>query len=122
MFDIPVGMVLGDATMYKVSREAYIKFEQGYKQKVFLETLFTIFSRYTFMKEPGKRFSLSSGPEKETKSFWFKSFSHETFTELFHLFYEQIVCNKQIIKRKKIPQGVIHKYLTPYRVSILDNV
>lgn len=119
IFDIAVGMILGDATMYKVSREAYIKFEQGYKQKDFLDTLFTIFSRYTFMKEPGKRSRLSysakqsSAPEKEPKSFWFKTFSHESFTKLFHLFYEQSVCNRQIIKRKKIPQGLIYKYLTP---------
>ena len=32
-FDIAVGMILGDATMYYVSREALIKFEQGVKQK-----------------------------------------------------------------------------------------
>lgn len=52
-------MILGDACMYKVSREAYIKFEQGYKQKMFIDNLFTIFSTYTFMEKPGKRVYLT---------------------------------------------------------------
>ena len=29
-FDIAIGMILGDASIYKVSNKAYIKFEQGY--------------------------------------------------------------------------------------------
>ena len=114
-------MILGDACMYKVSREAYIKFEQGYKQKMFIDNLFTIFSTYTFMEKPGKRVYLtgldkSSGePHRkygEIKSFWFKTFSHQTFTILFHLFYEEKGYNNKIMKKKKISKNLILDYLT----------
>lgn len=57
-FDIAVGMVLGDATMYHVSREAYIKFEQGWQQKEFVYHLFDVFGDYCFMTEPKERFVL----------------------------------------------------------------
>ena len=36
-------MILGDASIYKVSTEAYIKFEQGYEQQAFLIYLFDKF-------------------------------------------------------------------------------
>ena len=55
LFDIAIDMILGDASMYKISREAYIKFEQGYKQKILLDGLFSIFNTYIFMDTPGKR-------------------------------------------------------------------
>ena len=29
LFQISIGMILGDASIYKISREAYVKFEQG---------------------------------------------------------------------------------------------
>jgi hypothetical protein len=55
-FEIAIGMILGDASIYKVSREAHIKFEQGYKQKEFIEHLFSAFSLYCFMDKPSTRF------------------------------------------------------------------
>ena len=112
-FDLAVGMILGDGTMYRVSREAYIKFEQGYKQKDFLDALFTVFRGYTFMKEPGIRFHLSGKLERKPKSFWFKTFSHESFTRLFDLFYQQQANNSKIVYKKKISQQLILKHLTP---------
>jgi hypothetical protein len=48
-------MLLGDATMYKVSKNALIKFEQGYQQESFIKHLFNLYKDYTFMLEPGKR-------------------------------------------------------------------
>lgn len=55
-FQIAFGIILGDASIYKVSNQAYIKFEQGYKQKAFLQHLFDNFKTYCFMNTPGKRF------------------------------------------------------------------
>lgn len=63
LFEIPVGMILSDATMYKVSREGLIKFEQGFKQKEFLYSLFEEFKIYSFMEKPGTRLFLR-GPMK----------------------------------------------------------
>ena len=90
LFAIAVGMILGDATMYKVSREAYIKIEHGYKQKLFVDHLFDIFKGYAFMRESGKRFKKSGLQKGLIKSFWFKTFSHKSFTELYKLFYLDI--------------------------------
>jgi hypothetical protein len=61
-------MVLSDATMYKISKEAFIKFEQGYQQEAFLNYLFTIFKLYTFMDEPGKRITLQGSRKGLLKS------------------------------------------------------
>lgn len=56
LIEVAIGMILGDATMAKVSKDAYIKFEQGYKQKDFLYHLFGLFKEYSFMQEPRVRF------------------------------------------------------------------
>lgn len=106
-------MILGDGCMYKVSREAYIKFKQGYKQEMFIDNLFIIFNTYTFMEKPGKRVYLSGLDKRKTKSFWFKTFSHQIFTTLFNLFYEEKIYNNKIIKKKKISKNLILDYLTP---------
>nr|AWA82140.1 hypothetical protein [Cantharellus cibarius]AWA82172.1 hypothetical protein [Cantharellus cibarius] len=88
LINISIGMLLGDATMYKVSRNALIKFEQGYRQESFIDHLFNLFKDYTFMLEPGKRIELHHPIRKgEVKSYWFKTFSHTTFNELWDLFY-----------------------------------
>ena len=87
--EVSIGMILSDATMYKVSKHAFIKFEQGYQQQDFLRYLFDIYKLYCFMDEPGVRFELK-GPRKGLpKSFWFKTFSHPSFTEIWNLFYEE---------------------------------
>jgi hypothetical protein len=49
-------MILGDAGIHKVGKEAYIKFEQGYKQQNFIEDLFNKFKLYTFMDNLGIRY------------------------------------------------------------------
>lgn len=106
-FQIAVGMVFGDATMGKKSREAYIKFEQGYKQKEFVYHLFEIFGKYTFVDGPQIRFH----PEtKKIKSYWFRSFSHKTFTKLFELFYQPTINGKF---RKTLTPSLIFDRITP---------
>lgn len=78
-------MILGDGSLFKKSHHSGIKFEQGYKQKEFLYHLFDLFSLYTFMDVPGQRIDLHSKRKGLVKSFWFKTFSHYSFTELRHL-------------------------------------
>lgn len=77
---IAIGMILGDAGLYKVGKEAYIKFEQGPKQKDFIENLFDKFKLYTFMNKLGIRYQKNN--KSTIKSYWFKTYSHETFTDL----------------------------------------
>ena len=55
LFQLILGMVLSDATMYRVSHEALVKFEQGADQKEFLFHLFQESKEYCFMTEPGIR-------------------------------------------------------------------
>ena len=104
-FDSAVGMILDDARMYYVSREALIKFQQGVKQKEFLFHLFDLFSNSCFMTEPGIRFEKEGG----VKSYWFKTFSFSDFTRLFLLMHEKI--NGKW--KKTIKEGLIRDYLTP---------
>lgn len=49
LFQVALGMVLSDASMYRVSHDALIKLEQGAKQKDFLFHLFELFEKYCFM-------------------------------------------------------------------------
>ena len=48
--------------------EAYIKFEQGHRQKPFLDQLFDVFRVYCFMEGPGRRLFLSGERVGEVKS------------------------------------------------------
>lgn len=82
-----LGMVLGDATISKRYREAHIKFEQGYKQKDFLHHLFQLFKRYCFMEHPGVRLEKHGPRAGQVKSYYFRTFSHSTFSALHQPFY-----------------------------------
>lgn len=104
-FEIAIAMILGDATMYYLSREALIKFEQGVKQKEFLFHLFDLFSEYCFMTEPGIRVD----KEKSVKSYWFKTFSFPDFTRIFLLMHDNIDGKW----KKTIKEGLVRDYLTP---------
>ena len=71
--------MLGDAYMYKISKNSKIKFEQGYKHKEYLYHLFNLFKNYTFHDEPYIRYEIR-GPRKGLiKSFSFRTFTHPTF-------------------------------------------
>ena len=78
LFETAFGMILGDASIYRKNREAFIKFEQGYSQKDFLFHLFDVFKIYCFMDEPGKRIDINIDKKGQIKSFWFKTFSHKS--------------------------------------------
>jgi hypothetical protein len=67
--EIAIGMIISDACMYRVSKEALIKFEQGYLQQEFLFHLFNVFKTYCFMTEPGKRITLHGHRKGFIKSF-----------------------------------------------------
>src|ERR1700674_4894642 len=110
LFQIAVGMILSDACMYKISKHALIKFEQGYIQEEFLFHLFFIFKNYCFMIEPGKRIQLYGERKGLIKSFWFKTFSHVYFDSLWVLFYKSSTNNKTAIK--SINKGLISNHLT----------
>lgn len=105
-------MVLGDAHVCKISKQAYVKFEQGYKQKDFLNYLFTIFKKYVFMKKPGIRIHLNGKNCGKIKSLWFKTFSHICFTKIYNIFYRKINIKNKMYNKKKICEKIILKYLT----------
>lgn len=104
--EVAIGMILGDACMYKKSNEALIKFEQGYLQKELLFYLFDLFKLYCFMEKPGERLNLRGERAGLIKSYWFKTFSHFSFTEIWNLFYNEFGV-------KVIKTGLILNHLTP---------
>lgn len=102
LFSCAYGMLLGDAGIHWVGRQAYIKFEQGHKQSAFLFHLFDLFSGYVYMQKPGIRFEKNS---EQVKSYWFKTFSPSEFTKLHALFYSDKKGAKRILP------GVLQKHL-----------
>ena len=100
--EISIGMVLGDTSLFKYSKRSGIKFEQGSQQREFLFHLFSLFSNYTFVDVPGQRLHFSS---LHIKSFWFKTFSHYSFTGLWNLFYK--------LGKKILAENLIKEFLTP---------
>ena len=105
--EVAIGMILSDACMYKKSSQALIKFEQGYKQEAFILHLFSLFKLYCFMSEPGRRIAKGGSRNGLTKSFWFKTFSHYSFTEIWNLFY-----NDSAEGKKKIMKNLIFNNLS----------
>ena len=104
LLEVLVGIVLGDASMSKVSKEAYVKFEQGYTQERFVEHLFELFKQYCFILQTGTRIEKHCPRKGLVKSFWFKTFSHKSFTEVLKIFY--------ITGKKTIQPGLVIKYVT----------
>jgi hypothetical protein len=81
-------MILGDAYICKINKEAFIR--QGYKQQAFLEHLFDKFSLYSHMEEPSKRFI----NQNKLSSFWFKTFSHPSYFLI--ILYEFNLCSRYL--------------------------
>ena len=106
LFHCAVGIILGDATMSKAHREAHIKFEQRYKQKEFLDHLFQLFKGYCFMESPQKRLELRGERAGQVKSYWFKTFSHGTFTDLYSQFYR---AKKKCINKTFLEGGLTER-------------
>lgn len=88
---VAIGMIMSDGYIRKHGKYAYIKFEQGVKQKEFLDHLFDLFSNYTFAENYSTRYIPNS---KDIKSYYFKTFTHPTFVDLHDIFYKNL--NKTI--------------------------
>lgn len=69
------------------------------------------------MEKSGKRLYLKDIQKKQVKSFWFKTFSHYSFTKLFHLFYSENTSDGKFYKRKTISENLIKDYLTPLKLA-----
>lgn len=104
LFDISIGCMLGDACMYRVSKDSKLKFEQGYMHKDYLFYIFNLFEQYTFHEEPYTRLEIR-GPRKGlVKSYSFRTFTHPSFNPIWDLFMKD---GKKIIK-----PGLVSDYLT----------
>lgn len=99
LYQVCIGIVLSDATMYGISKDAIIKFEQGYAQKEFIDHLYQKMKGYTFIDLPGIRYDKIGN----VKSYWFKTFSHPTFSIIYQLFYN--------IKKKSIQPSLVLNHL-----------
>lgn len=75
-------MVISDATIQLHGKYAYIKFEQSKMQYFFMHNLYSLFKYYTFSPHINVRLS-----KNEIKSFYFKTFTHQTFLDLYNKFY-----------------------------------
>lgn len=82
---VVIGMVISDATIYTNGFYSGIKFEQSTMQYFFVHHLFYLFKDYTFASDISVRFN--SKDKKTIKSFYFKTFTHPTFSELYNIFY-----------------------------------
>lgn len=100
-----VGMILGDASLSKQGVSAHVKFEQGYQQKEFVLHLFSLFKRYCFAEQVSERLVLRGVRAGMIKSYWFRTVSHKSFTDLHTLFYKD--------KRKIINLNFLRVVLTP---------
>jgi len=84
--EIAVGTLLGDACLYRISRDTKIKFEQGHRYKDYLFSLFNLFKLYTFHEEPYTRLEINGVKKGLVKSYSFRTFTHTTFNNLWDLF------------------------------------
>lgn len=102
--EIAITMVLSDTGLGWTSKDAHMKIEQGYQQLEFVLHLFELFKEYCFAIAP-QGYVASNGPRKgAVKSYWFKTFSHPSFTFIWDLFYVNGV--------KTIRPGLVLNYIT----------
>lgn len=74
--------------------------EQGHNQVEFIEHLFKQIQQYVFIENLGIRYNKNG----TVKSYWFKTFSHVTFRNLFNKFYTDST-------RKSISKGIIMEHI-----------
>lgn len=113
--EIAVGCLLGDACLYRISKDTKIKFEQGYLHKDYLFSLFNLFKVYTSQEEPYTRLEIRGEKKGQVKSYSFRTFSHTTFNSLWDLFI--------IEGEKSIKPGLITNHLTDLSLAywIMDD-
>lgn len=95
---VAIGMILSDATILKSGKYALIKFEQSRDQYFFVHQLFYLFKPYTFSHHINVRWDKH---KNTVKSFYFKTFNHQMFFDLYNLFY--------IDGKKVITQEILDK-------------
>lgn len=97
--DMAVGMLLSDVTIYKTKKSgAYLKIEQGFKQKDFIWYLHNIFAKWTVYKYP-KEYFRTVNKEKTLWSYYFYTVSHPAFNILWHIFIKK---NKKTYEKNTI--------------------
>lgn len=87
LMEIAVAMVLSDAGLAWTSADAHMKIEQGYKQKDLVYHLFELFKEYCFAVSPQEYIDKKGERKGLVKSYWFKTFSHPSFTIIWNMFY-----------------------------------
>lgn len=104
LMEIAIAMVLSDAGLSWTSKEAHMKVEQGYQQEAFVTHLFDLFKDYCFAVSP-QAYIAKTGPRAGmAKSYWFKTFSHPSFTLIWNMFYVDRV--------KSIQPGLVLNHLS----------
>lgn len=104
LMEVAIAMVLSDASLSWTSKEAHMKIEQGHQQQAFVIHLFNLFKDYCFAVSP-QAYIAKTGPRAGmVKSYWFKTFSHPSFTLIWHMFYVDRV--------KSIQQGLVLNHLS----------
>jgi hypothetical protein len=103
LMEIAIAMVLSDASLSRTSNDAHMKIEQGYLQKDFVYHLFDLFKQYCFALDP-QAYIVKKGPRNGlVKSYWFKTFSHPSFSLIWDLFYTNGV--------KTISPGLVQNHI-----------
>jgi hypothetical protein len=106
--EILKGTLLGDASMSLRNGKPHlsVKFEQGEKNKDYVEHLFQEFEPYCG-SSPSERWIDRA---QTRKAIWFRTYSHTDFQYFYNFFYDYDPNTKQ---SKKIVPKSIKKHLTP---------
>jgi len=99
-----VGLLLGDASLYQTKWQGtYIKFEQSYLNKEYLEYVLHILEKWTFYKSPSPSTRKKGFKQGEISSYYFYTLSHPAFNPLWDMF--------MIDGKKRYKEGTILNYL-----------
>nr|QNH82615.1 LAGLIDADG endonuclease [Sterigmatomyces sp.] len=106
LMEIAIAMVLSDASMMFSGTQALMKIEQGYLQHEFVKHLWSLFSGYCWGDMYNTRINTTKNSPRHgmVKSYWFKTFSHLTFTQVYNLCYQD--------GAKTILPGTVANYIT----------
>jgi hypothetical protein len=98
--DIILGTLLGDATINFSASKASIKFEQGIKNKLYLEFLFELMKEYASKPEIREQKRVDSRYNKINISYFFNTITSELFLPFANIFYKKNQNNRIKIKPK----------------------
>ena len=114
LFQVALGMTFGDNTLYNTKKEGTaIKIEQGYKNKKYIEELFTLFKEWTFRTHLYEYIPQKGKHMNKVKSYSFKTFAVPAFDFLWEFFIKTPRKGWAPSKCKKTyTPGTIEKHLT----------